>query len=152
MVDHMSHYVHDIVARFIEDGLHFTDIFPWITPNIVSFAGLGSAMVGCYLMISDKLLTRQIGSVLFELRNLADGLDGVVYRSQLRKREIELLSMNGEDASKSSILYQSNYGTAGYNVDVWCDGFAGLFLVFAILVRFLRHPPHKSKQNIFKIN
>ena len=144
MVDHMSHYVHDVAAHFMDDTLHFTDLFPWITPNMVSFFGLGCAILGCYLMISDQLLTRQIGSVLFEVRNLADGLDGVVFRSRLRKREIEILNMNGEDASKSNIIYQSNYGTSGYNVDIWCDGFAGLFLVFAILIRFLRHPPHKS--------
>lgn len=144
MVDHMSHYVHDVVAHFMDDTLHFTDLFPWITPNMVSFFGLGCAMLGSYLMISDQLLTRQIGSILFEVRNLADGLDGVVFRSRLRQREIEILNMNGEDASKSNIIYQSNYGSSGYNVDIYCDGFAGLFLVFAILIRFLRRPPHKS--------
>ena len=149
MVDHVSHYVHDILARFIEDTLHFTEIFPWVTPNLVSYTGLVMAFVGSYLMISDKLLTRQIGSLLFELRNLADGLDGVVYRSQLRKKEIELLNSRASAGAsvpqESTIIYQSYYGTFGYNVDILCDGFGGIFLMIAILIRFLRHPPRKGK-------
>lgn len=148
MVDHVSHYVHDILARFIEDTLHFTEIFPWVTPNLVSYTGLVMAFVGSYLMISDKLLTRQIGSILFELRNLADGLDGVVYRSQLRKKEIELLNSRASAGAsvpqESTIIYQSYYGTFGYNVDILCDGFGGIFLMIAILIRFLRHPPRKG--------
>ena len=33
MVDHVSHYIHDIIARYLEDTLHFTSLFPWITAN-----------------------------------------------------------------------------------------------------------------------
>lgn len=130
MIDHVTHYVHDIVARFLEDTLHFTQIFPWVTANIVSFVGLFLALVGSRMIMSDNLFLCQIGAVLFELRNLADSLDGVVYRSRLRRFELE-------NYSQTQIgVYQSNYGSLGYNVDVICDGLGGLFCVLLFFSSF----------------
>ena len=117
---------------------------------MVSFAGLFVALIGCRLTLSDKLFYRQIGALLFEARNLADSLDGVVYRS--RKRDEILLSKPTIDSITTSPqigVYQSGYGTIGYNVDVICDGLAGLCFVAAIILRYLRHPPMKC--NFFKL-
>ncbi|CAF0850335.1 unnamed protein product [Brachionus calyciflorus] len=142
MIDHVTHYVHDILARFIEDTLHFTTLFPWVTANFVSYAGLLSALIGSRLIISDNTMYCKLGAILFELRNLADSLDGVVYRS--RKRREELLKQD-----QASIgVYQSNYGSYGYNVDVICDGLGGLFFCTAILIKFLKHLPSKAPSNI----
>ena len=148
MVDHVTHYVHDILARFLADTLHFTRYFPWITANLVSFTGLFLALIGCRLTLSDKLFYRQIGALLFEARNLADSLDGVVFRS--RKRDEILLHKTPPNENVLTTnpqigVYQSQYGTFGYNVDVICDGLAGTFFVIAICVRFIRHPPIKCE-------
>lgn len=160
MVDHVTHYVHDILARFLADTLHFTRFFPWVTANLVSFTGLILAIVGSRLTLSDNYFHRQIGALLFEARNLADSLDGVVYRS--RKRDEILYNKNTATTEISSIsnsnnlatspqigVYQSFYGTFGYNVDVICDGLGGLFFVIAIFIRFIKHPPLKCNYLIF---
>lgn len=146
MIDHMTHYVHDILARFIEDTLHFTSIFPWVTANLVSFTGLFLALIGSRLIISDKIIYCKIGAALFEMRNLLDSLDGVVYRSKVRQHEYHQNDIKKTNSNGPQIgVYQSNYGSSGYNVDYFCDGFGGLFFVLAIFIKFLKHLPHKSK-------
>lgn len=46
MIDHMTHYVHDIVARFLVDFMGLAAMFPWMSANIVSFLGVVSALIG----------------------------------------------------------------------------------------------------------
>lgn len=134
MVDHGTHYVHDILARFIEDNLHFSYIFPWVTANLVSYAGLLMALIGSRLIISEKPMHYRLGAILFDLRNLADSLDGVVYRSRKRQQEFGQIG-----------VYESNYGSYGYNVDVICDGLGGLLFCIAIFIKFLKHLPTTCK-------
>jgi hypothetical protein len=120
--------------------------FPWITANIVSYTGLILSIFSSKMVMSNRLGHRQFGAFLFELRNLADSIDGVVYRSN--QRDAKILSIKNGDISSETAkeaVYASNYGTFGYNVDVICDGMAGIFLCVAILLRFLRYPPLKSK-------
>ncbi len=177
MIDHMTHYVHDIFGRFLDDILHFTDIFPWVTPNFVSFVGLFSALAGSRLIISDNLNYMRLGAFLFELRNLADSIDGAVYRSRLRKDKLAqqkeylkeafvtmpssskpILSNNINNTNINNLLlntqpvvYASNYGSIGYNVDVICDGLGGCFFVIALFIKFMKHLPHKSKFNLILV-
>jgi len=160
MVDHMTHYVHDIVARFIEDTLHLSTNLPFVTPNVVSFTGLALAFIGCSLIaFSNDPAHMRLGAVLFELRNLADSLDGVVYRSQTRQKRLILahneavaaastadsledLAPNILASTPKSEVYQSNYGSTGYNVDMICDGLGGLLFILAIAFKYLRHLPY----------
>lgn len=160
MVDHVTHYVHDVVARFIEDNLHLSSMFSFITPNFVSFFGLLLAFIGCSLIaLSNDPAHARLGAILFELRNLADSLDGVVYRSQARQRRVEMmlqqqqLQINNElttspnNVPKSAEVYQSNYGSSGYNVDMICDGLGGLFFVLAIFVKYSRLQTYFRRTN-----
>lgn len=142
MVDHVSHYIHDIFARYIEDTLHFTALFPWITANTVSFTGLFLSLIGSRLIISERIEYMRLGAILIEIRNLGDALDGVVYRSHQRRRQ---LSMENGNLIAQPIVYQSNHGTSGFKVDAICDGLGGLFVIVAILVKFLKHPPSKDR-------
>ena len=150
MVDHVSHYIHDIFARYLEDTLHFTSLLPWVTANTVSFTGLFISLIGSRLIISEKIEYMRLGAILIELRNLGDALDGVVFRShQRRNNKAELLlqqSQNLITRPKEPQVYQSNHGTSGFKVDAICDGLGGLFVVVAILVKFLKHPPSKGKK------
>lgn len=137
MVDHVSHYIHDVFTRFLEDTLHFTKIFPWVTPNFISFSGLAIAIVGARLIISDNLFYCRIGVILSEIRNMGDSLDGVVFRSKQRQSEL---------VKQKLIVYESNYGSKGYNIDALCDGLGGLLFIIAILIKFLRKLPMKCKK------
>ncbi len=155
MVDHVSHYIHDILARYLEDTLHFTTIFPWITANTVSFTGLFLSMIGSRLIISERMEYVRLGAILIELRNLGDALDGVVYRSHQRRKikENELMSLKNNmlvTGPVQPMVYASNHGTSGFKVDAICDGLGGFFVVLAILVKFLKHPPQKSNLLVSK--
>lgn len=140
MIDHMTHYVHDILARFLVDFMGLARLFPWMSANFVSFAGLFLAMIGSKLMISDNLMHRQLGAVLFECRNLADSLDGVFSRSQKREHA-EYIRVNHIKEKAEVVSFSSNYGTFGYNVDIICDILGGAFFCMAIFYRFVRRPP-----------
>ncbi len=114
MVDHPTHYIHDVLSRFIVDTLHFSKLFPWITPNLVSFFGLGLAIIGSKLILSDNLFYRQIGAIFFEFRNLADAMDGVVFRSHKReKTELLRKSLDNNTQYTEEILFASTHGTVG---------------------------------------
>ncbi len=142
MVDHMTHYVHDILARFLIDYIGLARLFPWVTANLVSLAGVFLAIVGSKLTVSDSLMHRQMGAVLFECRNLADSLDGVFARSHKREQAI---SRHSEKTAE--ITYSSTYGSIGYNVDIICDIIGGAFFCAAIFYRFLRRKPAKSSSS-----
>jgi hypothetical protein len=86
MVDHMTHFVHDILARFLVDNIGLARLFPWLTANLVSFGGVFLAIIGSKLTVSDNLLHRQMGALLFECRNLGDSLDGVFSRAGKREQ------------------------------------------------------------------
>lgn len=153
MVDHVSHYIHDIVARYLEDTLHFTSVFPWVTANTVSFGGLFISLIGGRLIISERIEYMRLGAVLIELRNLGDCLDGVVYRSHQRKLVNAYNKLLDDTTQQHNtvtqpikpLFYQSNHGTFGFKVDALCDGLGGTIVCIAILIKFLKHPPHKIK-------
>jgi hypothetical protein len=133
MLDHGSHYIHDIIARFIENTFQFTATFPWVTPDLVSFSGLFAALIACKFVLSDKRSYNRIGAILFEVRNLADAMDGVVYRSR----------------KHINILNRSSSSTHGFQIDAICDTLGGFAILIAIFIRILRHRPHKGKLIFF---
>lgn len=150
MIDHMTHYVHDISARFLVDYMGLARLFYWMSANCVSFIGLFMAFVGSVLTISDNLMYRQLGALLFECRNIADSLDGVFSRA--RKREhAEFMRKNQVNGNTPDISFSSTYGTVGYNVDIICDIIGGAFFCAAIFYRFLRRPPQKQIQSTTKL-
>ena len=159
MVDHMTHYIHDILARFLVDTIQFTNIFPWISANLVSFIGLVLAVLASRLTLFDTLLNQQVGALLFEFRNFFDVLDGVIYRA---KKRVELSFLHDSKYIQET-TYISNYGSLGrnhfaiissnyisgklfiyfkgYNVDIISDILGGIVFIVAILVRYSRKPP-----------
>lgn len=145
MIDHMTHYVHDIVARFLVDFMGLAAMFPWMSANIVSFLGVVSALIGSYLMVSDHLMYRQVGALLFECRNIADSLDGVFARA--RKREYAQLMASQNIKVEEPTFASGAYGSFGYNVDVIADIIGGAFFVAAIFYRFSKRPPRSDSKS-----
>ena len=91
----------------------------------------------------------RLGAILIEVRNLGDALDGVVFRSHQRRKikENELISLENKLTVTKPIqplVYASNHGTSGFKVDAICDGLGGFFVVLAILIKFLKHPPQNG--------
>lgn len=105
-------------------------------------------LTGSYLMVSDHLMYRQVGALLFECRNIADSLDGVFARA--RKREYAQLMASQNIKVEEPTFTSGAYGTFGYNVDVIADIIGGAFFVTAIFYRFARRPPRSDPRRKYQ--
>ena len=128
-IDHFTHYIHTIGSEYFEIVTHFAEVFPNITPNMISFTHMTCAIIGGRLIACEKLHWRQVGVGLFQLRDFLDSLDGVVFRVHSKQR-----------------AFTSVWGTSGYMVDIMCDIVAGLALFAGVWTYFWRYPPMQPPQ------
>lgn len=82
MMDQPNDYIHIPMATIFNKVTHFSEIFYFITPNMISLVSILPALLSAKFVTSNILLNRQIGVLLFEFRNFMDALDGAVYRSR----------------------------------------------------------------------
>lgn len=128
MNDHTSQYVTAPLVEYFDIFTHFSTVFYFITPNMISFFHVCCAFFAARLVSSEDLHTRRLGVILFEFRTLLDALDGVVFRSH----------------SNTKGVYQSVRNSMGYYVDITCDAMGGVFLMFGVLFYlFKRFDPSK---------
>ena len=80
-----------------------------LVPNLVSFIGLGFAVLSSRFKLFDSLLYQKLGALLFEFRNFVDVIDGVVYRAKIRVEQSNL----HDSKNVQEIIYSSNYGSVG---------------------------------------
>jgi hypothetical protein len=128
MMADTTHFIRSPIAEFIEHGLGFSRLFPFISANTISLAHCFLSVVSIKFLIDDALFWRQFGVCLFQLRNFLDSFDGVVYRAHAKKS-----------------TYKSHYGSLGYYVDAFSDVFGGLCLIGSITIYLLKHRPLKKK-------
>ena len=94
-----------------------SQVFYFITPNMISFTHLFTGFVSGKFIASENLQDRRIGVILFQFRTWLDAFDGVVFRSQ----------------SNTRLQFRSVRNTMGYYVDTWCDAIGGAFLSFGVM-------------------
>ncbi|XP_005109364.1 ceramide phosphoethanolamine synthase isoform X2 [Aplysia californica] len=130
MNDHTSQYIISPSAEYFDYFTHFSTVFSFITPNIISFTHLFLGFLSGKFVASENLHDRRIGVVIFQVRTWLDAFDGVVYRSQ----------------SNTHLQFQSVRNTAGYYIDTTCDAIGGVFLSFGILFYlWKRFDPYKQE-------
>ena len=135
MMVESTHYMRSPVAEFIENNLHFSEIFPFISANIISITHCILSVVSTKFLCSDSLFKRQLGVCIFQFRNFLDSFDGVIYRAHANKR-----------------VYKSHYGSIGYFIDATSDVFGGICLMLAIgWYLFKNPPPNKNRTKCFRI-
>ena len=135
MMVESTHYMRSPVAEFIETNLHFSEIFPFISANIISITHCILSVVSTKFLCSDSLFKRQFGVCIFQFRNFLDSFDGVIYRAHAKKR-----------------VYKSHYGSIGYFIDAVSDVFGGICLMLAIgYYLFKNPPPNKNRTKCFRI-
>ena len=128
MNDHTSQYVISPSAEYFDMVTHFSTVFSFITPNVISFMHLFLGLVSGKFVASESLHDRRMGVLIFQVRTWLDAFDGVVYRSQ----------------SNTHLQFQSVRNTTGYYVDTTCDALGGVFLCFGILFYlWKRFDPYK---------
>ena len=135
MMVESTHYMRSPVAEFIESNLGFSEIFPFISANIISITHCILSIVSTKFLCSDSLFKRQFGVCIYQFRNFLDSFDGVIYRAHAKKN-----------------IYKSHYGSIGYFIDAVSDVFGGICLMLAIgYYLFKNPPPNKSRTKCFRI-
>ncbi|CAF3069241.1 unnamed protein product [Rotaria socialis] len=126
IVGHFTHYIRSPLAELIESKLHFTDYFPFISANAISFFHCCLSVISIRFFSSDSLLKRRIGVFIFVCRNFLDCLDGIVYR-----------------AHKKNSVSKSHNENLGYYVDGLSDVLAGICLMTGCLLHFYKQRPFR---------
>lgn len=117
MTDPINHYILGPSAEYFDEITHFSKVFYFITPNMISITHVIVSIISAKLVSSENLSTRRVAVALYYFRSWLDDLDGVVYRSH----------------SHTKGLYISNHNTFGYYVDIYSDILGGVFLMVGIL-------------------
>lgn len=104
MLDQVNNYIHGPLANLFDKMTRFTEVFYFITPNMISVAGVVSAFAAAKAVTGESLAVQRLGVLLMTLRTFLDALDGQVARS--RMGIVRLMSVRQ---------------TTGYMVDGVCD-------------------------------
>ncbi|CAN8004497.1 unnamed protein product, partial [Ixodes hexagonus] len=113
MMDQVNNYVHAPLANLFNQVTRFSEVFYFITPNMISMAGVLSAAAAANVVTEDNLTMQRCAVLLMMLRTWFDALDGLVARARM-----------------GLVRHMSVRDTSGYVVDGVADalGFA-VFLV-----------------------
>ncbi|OWF45800.1 ceramide phosphoethanolamine synthase-like [Mizuhopecten yessoensis] len=111
-----NHYILSLATEYFDEYTHFSKIFTFITPNMISAMHLALGFLSGKFVASESLRRRRLGVLIFELRLWLDVYDGVVYRSH-----------------KGLHGYRSDRMNLGFVVDTICDTTSGIALCFGVL-------------------
>ncbi|CAF1022051.1 unnamed protein product [Brachionus calyciflorus] len=135
MMAEATHYIRSPIAEFIEHGLGFSSIFPFVSANLVSITHCILSVVSIKFLMHDSLFWRQVGVCIFQFRNFLDSFDGVIFRAHANKT-----------------AYKSHYGSLGYFVDAVSDVFGGICLVGSIALYLMKNRPlNKNLTKCFRL-
>jgi len=116
-------------VQFIDEPLayltvHYTRLATWFSPDAMSLLGVAVAAISARFMMQEELRCRQLGVLLFSVRDYIDALDGTIYR------ERKNLHQFGQVAAPDHF---------GWMMDGICDGLADVFrfVAFAVVLQRL---------------
>lgn len=96
--------------------VEYTNIAQWISANGVSVVGVLFAACAAKMFLSDSLKVRQLGVLMFKVRDFMDSLDGTVAR-----------------ARRSQVALLVEPGTFGYYFDGICDAIGDTMIFLTII-------------------
>lgn len=128
MQDPTTHYVLTPLSEYFNEITRFSDVFYFITPNMITFTHLTLSFVSAKFIVSDSLKSRRIGVLIYELRSWLDAFDGTVFRARAANKK-----------------YTSHHSELGFWIDSTSDTIGGFALSFAVLFYFYwKCPPKKE--------
>lgn len=104
MTDPVDNYLLAPLSEAFADTINFKENLKFISANMVSYAGVLSALIAAKLVTYDSLTLHRLSYVMFQVRTWLDDLDGAVARSRLGIHK-----------------HVSLQKTSGYVVDGVCD-------------------------------
>ncbi|GAB1599891.1 ceramide phosphoethanolamine synthase-like [Argonauta hians] len=129
--DPLDHWIVSPLMEYFDEFTGFSGVFYFITPNMISFFHMFLTIIAGKLVSSPSLHTRRIAVLVFQMHDLLDALDGIVFRARAGKVH----------------LFQSHRSTVGYVIDGFCDTIGGTALCVGLAVYLCRNPPSKRQQN-----
>ncbi len=89
MVDHANHYLYYSACWWVDSHvLHVADKLTFVSPDAISISHVFVAAAAARMLVSDSVVHRRAGVVLFELRSLLDSYDGMVARARTNTRAL----------------------------------------------------------------
>lgn len=129
MTDPVDNYLLAPLSESFVRMVDFKNNFHFITANIVSYAGVVSAIIAGILVSYDNPTMHKLSYIMFQLRTWLDDLDGDVARSRMGiHRHVSLQK------------------TSGYIVDGVCDaiGFIAYIIGCYVLMRKVAERKHRE--------
>ncbi|CAK9818673.1 Ceramide phosphoethanolamine synthase [Anthophora plagiata] len=115
MLDHPNYFLLSPLAAIMDNLLHISTAWTWVTPNAISYFHVLVAVAAGKCVSSDSLSYRRLGVILFQARTWLDDLDGHVARKRA--------NIDGE---------RSDIGSVGYFVDGVCDALGCVALLIGL--------------------
>lgn len=129
MTDPVDNYLLAPLSESFVRMVDFRNNFQFITANVVSYAGVVSAVIAGILVSYDNPTMHKLSYIMFQLRTWLDDLDGDVARSRMGiHRHVSLQK------------------TSGYIVDGVCDaiGFIAYIIGCYVLMRKVAERKHRE--------
>lgn len=115
MLDYPNHFLLSPLAAIMDNLLHISNSWTWVTPNAISCFHVVIAVIAGKCVSSDSLSHRRLGVILFQVRTWLDDLDGHVARKRA--------NIDGE---------RSDVGSTGYIIDGVCDALGCIALIIGL--------------------
>lgn len=119
------HYIDLPLAMWIEESMHVSNFF---SANGVSMIGLFCGLVAARLFMCENYKWRLLGFAFFRMRDLMDGLDGVVARAAANQKTMTI-----------------NPNSWGFAVDGICDGIADVAVIIGTGIFLLKSVSHSTE-------
>lgn len=129
MTDPVDNYLLAPLSEAFADMVNFKDNLWFITPNMVSYAGVISALVAAKLVSYNSSTLHKLSYLMFQLRTWLDDLDGAVARSRLGIHK-----------------HVSLQKTPGYVIDGVCDAIGFVAYIIGCYI-FMRNTIRRRGRN-----
>lgn len=132
MTDPVDNYLLAPLSEAFIDMINFKDNFWFITPNMISYAGVVSAIIAARLVSHNSSTLHKMSYVMFQVRTWLDDLDGAVARTRLGIH-----------------THVSLQKTSGYFIDGVCDaiGFAAYIIGCYVFMKNTIRCRNRGRQN-----
>ena len=136
----------NIISQYLDEPLAYltvtyTPVSDFISPNVMSLIGVGVAAVSAKFLSNEELKYRQLGVLVFAVRDYIDALDGSIFRE---RSHTHASGQVGEKLiqykQEKDFIQVPIPNSLGYFVDGVCDGIGDIFRFIAILFLLQRHP------------
>ena len=100
----------NIISQYLDEPLAYltvtyTPVSDFISPNVMSLIGVGVAAVSAKFLSNEELKYRQLGVLVFAVRDYIDALDGSIFRERSHSHAGGQVGENWYNTKRKKRLY-----------------------------------------------